>query len=95
MPLDTCAGLIHKRADIEMDFDCEPGEVEAYFDGVCRTVEATLHDERDAHIIRVTSEGPRKRVIEYDGEDGRGKARIRVVDRDGSYAYRLEIEWRE
>lgn len=89
------ASLIHKRADIEMDFDCEPGEVDAYFDGVCRTVEATLHDERDAHITRVSSESPRQRVIEYDGEDGRGKADVRVVERDGAYTYRLKIRWSE
>ena len=86
-----------KTAQLEMDFDCAEEDVDAYFEAVCEEVERNLVDEREGVIETVTSDGLRRRTIEYDTDEGRGAVKVAVLDVEDAavHDYRLSIELRE
>ncbi len=85
-----------RKCELEMNFACAPDELDAYLDGVCDSVERELR-ERDGAITSRAKSGPRSVAIEYERDDERGEAEIRVEDTPGAGAlpYVLEIRWRE
>ncbi len=83
------------EADVEMEFVIAADELDDHFERVCAELERELVEEEKARITRVSSNGPRQRRIEFDGEDGHGRVDVRIVERPAgsAYPYRLVIDF--
>ena len=56
-----------RQGRLEMDFECDPDELEGYFEGVGKSIEDEI-ERRDGEVVSIEETGHLARTYTYDGD---------------------------
>ena len=81
---------------LEMNFACDPDELEAYLDSVGASVEREI-EERDCEVTSIVRGDDRRLTYGYGGHDRDGRVTVEIVEQSGNerHPYRLVMTWDE